>query len=64
MKIKGAKTILEKRCKFYDKDLPWLFSKINEGWDEPENVKTAMKVYQSHIKDQDYWIQGYGREPW
>ena len=56
MQIKGARTILEKRCKFYGKDLPWLFRKINEGWDEPDNVKRAMKVYQAHIRDQDYWL--------
>ena len=61
MQIKGAKTVLEKRCKFYGKDLPWLFRKINEGWDEPDDVKRAMKVYQAHIRDQDYWLQKYGR---
>ena len=64
MQIKGAKTILKKRCEFYGKDLPWLFKKVDEGWDEPENVKRAVQVYRNNIKDQDYWIQSYGRDSW
>ena len=64
MQIKGANTILKERCEFYGEDLPWLFRKINEGCDEPDNVMRAMKVYQSHIKDQEYWIQNYGDQRW
>ena len=50
MKIKGAMTILNKRCEFYGRDLNWLIGKVDNGWDEIDSVIRAIKVYKMHLR--------------
>jgi len=50
MKIKGAMTILNKRCEFYGRDLNWLIEKVDNGWDEIDSVIRAIKVYKMHLR--------------
>ena len=60
MKIKGAMTILNKRCEFFGWTFDQLISKLDEGFDDNYTVLTAYEVYKM---DQGYvWcgINGYG----
>ena len=45
MRIKGAMTILNKRCEFYGKTLAWLIDAIDNGMDENMTVTQAYEIY-------------------
>ena len=57
MRIKGAMTILNKRCEFYGKTLAWLIDAIDNGMDENMTVTQAYEVYKI---DQGYIWCGVG----
>ena len=46
MKIKGATTVLNNRAKFYGKTLEWLVEKIDNGFDETQNMVIVKKYRQ------------------
>ena len=45
MKIKGAMTVLKKRCDFYGWTFDQLIAKLDEGFDENCTVLTADEIY-------------------
>ena len=48
MRIKGAMTVLNKRCDFYGWTFDQLITKLDEGFDENYTVLTAYEVYKQH----------------
>jgi hypothetical protein len=52
MRIKGATTVLNNRAKFYGKTVEWLVEKIDNGFDETQNVLKAHKEYK---RNQEIW---------
>ena len=48
MQIKGAMTVLNKRCDFYGWTFDQLITKLDEGFDENYTVLTAYEVYKQH----------------
>ena len=54
MKIKGATTVLNNRATFYGKTVEWLVEKIDNGFDETQNVLKAHKEYKRNQEIGNY----------
>jgi hypothetical protein len=61
MRIKGAMTVLNKRCDFYGWTFDQLITKLDEGFDENYTVITAYEVYKM---DQGYRWKGTEGDKW
>ncbi len=61
MQIKGAMTVLNKRCDFYGWTFDQLIAKLDEGFDENYTVLTAYEVYK---RDQGYRWCGLNGVDW
>ena len=61
MKIKGAMTILKKRCKFYGLTFDELIEKLDNDFDEINSVIVAYEVYKM---SQGYYWSGTNFETW
>ena len=48
MQIKGAMTILNKRCDYFGWTFDQLIAKLDEGFDENMTVTQAYEVYKQH----------------
>ena len=48
MKIKGAMTILNKRCEFYGWTFDELIERLDNGWDDNNSVIVAYEVFKMH----------------
>lgn len=60
MKIKGAMTILNKRCDFFGWTFDQLITKLDEGFDDNNSVVVAYEVYKM---DQGFvWNNGWVKD--
>ena len=61
MKIKGAMTILKKRCEFYGFTSNELIEKLDNDFDDINSVIVAYEVYKM---DQGYYWKGINHQGW
>ena len=61
MKIKGAMTILKKRCKFFGWTFDELIEKLDNDFDDINSVIVAYEVYKM---DQGYYWKGTNHQGW
>ena len=61
MKIKGAMTILKKRCEFFGWTFNELIEKLDNDFDDINSVIVAYEVYKM---DQGYYWHGENFETW
>tara|TARA_R110001592_G_scaffold11777_1_gene57606 strand:+ start:511 stop:780 length:270 start_codon:yes stop_codon:yes gene_type:complete len=61
MKIKGAMTILNKRCEFYGWTFDELIERLDNGWDDNNSVIVAYEVFKMH---QGLVWSGYNGDGW
>ena len=61
MKIKGAMTILNKRCEFYGWTFDELIEILDNGWDDNNSVIVAYEVFKMH---QGLVWSGYNGNGW
>lgn len=66
MRIKGAMTVLNKRCEFFGWTFDQLIAKLDEGFDDNYTVLTAYEVYKMHNgyrwkgTEGDTWVKVLG----
>ena len=61
MKIKGAMTILKKRCEFYGFTFNELIEKLDNDFDDINSVIGAYEVYKMN---QGYYWKGINHQGW
>ena len=61
MKIKGAMTILKKRCEFYGLTFNELIEKLDNDFDDINSVIVAYEVYKM---SQGYYWKGINHQGW